>query len=162
MKRMIPHPMLSAALVLMWMVLTSFSLGNLVLGTVLGLVIGWVFRLLEPERPNLRRIWPLVKLMGIVAVDIFRSNLAVAWLIVTRDRRGQRHSEFIEIPLELKDPYALALLAMVLTATPGTAWLSHNSDTGILLMHVFDMREEQDWRDLIHTRYETLLMEAFG
>ncbi|RRH73449.1 Na+/H+ antiporter subunit E [Falsigemmobacter faecalis] len=160
--RLIPHPLLSLALVFMWLLLTSFSLGHLVLGAMLGLVIGWIFRLLEPERPKLRRIWPLVKLSGIVALDILRSNIAVARLILTRGRHGKRRSEFLEVPLELKDPHALALLAMIVTATPGTAWLSHDMDSGILILHVFDLVEEDDWRTLIHNRYETLLMEAFG
>lgn len=162
MTRLIPHPLLSLTLILMWLLLTSFSLGHLVLGTALGLIIGWFFRLLEPEQPRLRRVWPLVKLMGIVAVDILRSNIAVAWLILTRGRHGSRRSGFLEIPLELKDPHALSLLAMIVTATPGTAWLAHDMDSGVLVLHVFDLIDEDDWRELIHTRYETLLMEAFG
>lgn len=162
MTRLIPHPLLSLALLVMWLLLTSFSLGHLLLGAILGLFIGWVFRLLEPEQPKLKRIWPLVKLAGIVALDILRSNIAVARLILTNGRHGQRHSDFLEIPLELKDPHALALLAMIVTATPGTAWLSHDTDTGILILHVFDLVDTDDWRTLIHTRYETLLMEAFG
>jgi multicomponent K+:H+ antiporter subunit E len=54
------------------------------------------------------------------------------------------------------------MLAVIITATPGTAWLEYDDETGILLLHVFDMVEEADWQDLIANRYEALLMEAFG
>lgn len=162
MTRLIPHPLLSLALLFMWMVLTSFSLGNLILGAVVALTAGWFFRLIEPERPKLRRITPLIRLAGIVAWDILRSNIAVASLILTNGRHGKRRSGFLEIPLELKDPHGLTLLSIIINTTPGTAWLSHDTDTGILLLHVFDLIDEDDWRALIHDRYEVLLMEAFG
>ena len=65
------------------------------------------------------------------------------------------------IHLELKDPTALAVLAVILTSTPGTAWLEYNSSDGSLLMHVLDLVEEQEWTDLVKNRYERLLMEIF-
>lgn len=162
MSRLVPHPLLSLALVLMWLLLTRFSLGHLVLGAVIALIAGWALGKVEPERPRLRRIWPLIRLMGIVSVDIIRSNIAVAGLILTRGRHGARKSAFVDIPLRLDDPVPLALLAMIITATPGTAWLEYDEQTGILLLHVFDMVDEAAWQDLIANRYEALLMEAFG
>ncbi|MDR5651692.1 Na+/H+ antiporter subunit E [Ruixingdingia sedimenti] len=162
MSRLVPHPLLSLALVLMWLLLTRFSLGHLLLGVVIALIAGWALGKVEPERPRLRRIWPLIRLMGIVSVDIIRSNIAVAGLILTRGRHGARKSAFVDIPLRLDDPVPLALLAMIITATPGTAWLEHDPDTGVLILHVFDVIDEDEWRHLIRDRYESLLLEAFG
>ena len=93
-------------------------------------------------------------------MDIIRSNLAVAWLILSDGRN--RRSGFVEIPLRLQDPGALALLALILTATPGTAWLEHDRASGVLLLHVFDLKDPEEWRVLIRDRYEALLLEAFG
>jgi len=91
-----------------------------------------------------------------------RSNLAVGRLMLTNGRHGARRSGFVEIPLRLRNPVALALLALIVTATPGTAWLEYDPKTGVLLLHVFDMIDEEDWRVLIRDRYESLLLEAFG
>ena len=77
-----------------------------------------------------------------MTLDIIRSNIAVARLILTGGREGQRRSEFIEIPLDLRSQGALAILAIILTATPGTAWLEYKPATGTLLLHVFDMVDE--------------------
>jgi len=161
MKRFVPHPVLSLFILLMWLLLTRFSPGNLVLGGIIGLVAGWALTGLHPEGPRLRR-WDLIaKLAAIVMYDIIRSNIAVAWLILTGGRNGQRRSEFIEIPLDLRSQSALALLAIILTATPGTAWLEYKPVTGTLLLHVFDLVDEATWRDLIKNRYEALLVEIF-
>ncbi len=161
MSRLIPHPFASLALVLVWLLLNSFSLGHLILGTLVALVAGWALGAVEDRGPRLARPWPMLKLMAIVSVDIIRSNLAVAWLILTRDRHGKRRSAFVDIPLRLRQPLPLAILACIVTATPGTAWIEYDSEEGVLLLHVFDMIDEQEWRDTIRNRYEALLLEAF-
>jgi len=159
MSRLFPHPVLSLLLLAMWLLLTRFSPGNLVLGGIIGLAAGWALTGLHPQAPRLRR-WDLIaKLLAIVTLDIIRSNIAVAWLIVTGGRQGRRRSEFIEIPLELRSQGGLAILAIILTATPGTAWLQYSPASGTLLLHVFDLVDEATWRDLIKNRYEALLLE---
>jgi multicomponent K+:H+ antiporter subunit E len=94
-----------------------------------------------------------------VVFDIVRSNLAVARLILRRDQRT--HSGFVAIPLTLVDPYGLAVLACIITSTPGTIWVSHDSGASILLIHVLDLVDEQTWIDSIKRRYEQLLLEIF-
>lgn len=161
MSRVIPHPFLSLVLVGMWILLTDPTLGHLVLGTLVALVAGWAYGAVAPESPRVRSVTAITRLMWIVALDILRSNLAVAWLIVTGGRHGQRRSGFVEVPLRIKDPVSLAILAIIVTATPGTAWLAHDPEGDVLLLHVFDLVDPDDWRHLITQRYEALLMEAF-
>lgn len=162
MSRIIPHPFLSLALLLMWLLLTHLSVGHLILGTTVALVAGWAFAPIAPPTPRLRSPAAFLRLCGIVTADILRSNLAVAWLILTQGRNGERRSGFVEIPLRLTDPTPLAMLAIIVTATPGTAWLEHDSGRGVLILHVFDLVEPEHWRRLITERYEALLQEAFG
>ena len=161
MSRLFPHPLLSLALLFLWLLLNTFSLGHFVLGSIVAILAARAFAPLEPDRVILRRPLALVRLFFIVGYDIIRSNIAVARLIMTGGRHGERHSDFIEIPLRLRGPAPLALLSMIVTATPGTAWLEYDEETGVLLLHVFDLVESQDWVDLIGNRYESLLMEAF-
>lgn len=161
MTRLLPHPLLSLALVLMWLLLTSFSLGHLVLGATISVIAGLAFARIEPQAPRIRAWWPLVRLAGIVAVDIGRSNLAMAGAL-TVGRNRARRSAVVAIPLRLRDPVALALLALIVTATPGTAWLDYDAATGTLQIHVFDLADEEEWRVLIRTRYEAPLLEAFA
>jgi multicomponent K+:H+ antiporter subunit E len=160
MRRILPHPVLSLGLLVIWLLLTRFSLGHVVLGSVVAVVASWAFARIEPDAARPNAIWPLVRLAGIVFVDILRSNFAVARLLATSGRK--RRSAFVQIHLRLKNRLALAMLAVIVTATPGTAWLEYDEGTGTLLLHVFDMVDEAEWQDLIGNRYEALLMEAFG
>lgn len=159
--RLVPHPFLSLVLVFMWLLLTWFSLGHLILGTVIALVAGWAMGALRPSRPRIRRWTPALRLGFVVTWDILVSNLAVARLILTNGRGGTRRSGFIRIPLELRDPTGLAILSMIVTATPGTAWIEHDRESGVLILHIFDLVDEAAQRDEICVRYEAPLLEIF-
>ena len=160
MKRLLPHPILSLGLVGVWLLLTRFSLGHLMLGSAVAVVAGWSFARIEPGAPRPRALWPMVCLAGVVARDILRSNFAVAWLLAGPG--AGRKSGFVHVQLRLKNRLALRMLAVIITATPGTAWLEYDDETGVLLLHVFDLKDPAEWQDLIANRYESLLMEAFG
>ena len=42
-----------------------------------------------------------------------------------------------------------------------TAWVEYDPDSGILLIHVLDLVDKDEWVALIKNRYEALLMEIF-
>lgn len=160
MSRVLPYPLLTAALLLMWMSLTSFSPGQLLLGGCIALAASRAMAALQPSKPRLRR-WQLIpQLIGTVALDILRSNIAVASIILQGGRRS-RASGFVAIPLDLRDRTGLAVLACIVTSTPGTAWIEYAHDTGMLLIHVLDLVDEEEWIALIKNRYEAQLMEIF-
>lgn len=160
MTRLLPFPLLAAALFLMWLLLNGISVGQVLLGTIVAVGTALLVVPLRPERLSIRRWSAIPRLVGVVTVDVIRSNLAVARVIAAPSRAGHT-SGFIDIALELRNPTALAVLACILTCTPGTAWLEYRSSTGRLLFHVLDLVDEEDWINLIKRRYEPLLMELF-
>lgn len=160
MSRIFPHPLMIASLIVMWLLLTSFSLGQLIVGTLVALAAAQGLAALHPAKPRLRRWDLLPRLVATVLYDIVRSNIAVATIILQGQRR-ERKSGFLTIPLDLRDPMGLAILAIIVTSTPGTAWLDYNAARGTLLLHVFDLVDESEWLDLIKNRYEHLLREIF-
>jgi multicomponent K+:H+ antiporter subunit E len=162
MTRLLPHPLLTAALVLIWLLLTRFSVGQFLLGSAIAVFAGLALARIEPQAPRVRSWRALLRLFARVSVDIVRSNWAVARLVLTEGQPGRRTSAFVVVPLRLRDPVPLALLALILAATPGTAWLEHDPAAGTLLLHVFDMIDEDAWRAVIRDRYESLLLEAFA
>ncbi|QRM57337.1 Na+/H+ antiporter subunit E [Sinorhizobium sp. BG8] len=157
---MLPYPLLTASLVGMWLLLNGFSIGHLLLGTLVAVFASWGMAALQPTKPRLRRWYLLPKLVLILLYDIALSNLAVARIILGR-RSVSRQSGFVTVPLDLSDDTALAVLSVVLTSTPGTAWVEHNSKEKTLLIHTLDLADENHWRDLIKNRYEKLLMGIF-
>lgn len=161
MSRLVPHPLLSLGLLIMWGVLTSFSIGQMLLGTVIALVAGRAAATIEPNHMRFRRPDLFLKLFFIVGLDIIRSNFGVVMLILTRERHGERRSGFVEIPLTIRSDGALAGLAVIITATPGTTWVEYDSRSGTLLLHVFDLLPRDNWALIVQNRYQPLLARIF-
>lgn len=157
--RLIPFPLLTAALLAMWILLTGFSPGHVLFGAVIAVMVSRTMLSLRPERPTLRIGRAAAKLALIVIGDIIRSNIAVAKIILLRP--PERCSGFIELPTALRSPDALAMLAIIITATPGSLWVQHDAHRHIILIHVLDLVDEEQWVELIKLRYEHLLTEIF-
>ena len=160
MSRLVPYPLLALSLWVMWLLLNGASPGHMALGLPIALFAARTMAALQPSKPRIRRWAAIPRLIGIVFVDILKSNIAVSRIILAAPISASR-SGFIHIPLTVRDRTALAVLACMLTATPGTAWVEYNSRRNRLLLHVLDVGDEQHWIDLVQDRYEPLLMEIF-
>lgn len=162
MRQLLPHPLLAICLLLLWLLLNqSWSLGHVLLGSVVAVAASWTMAALQPERVQVRSWAAVLRLGCVVAADIGRSNIAVARLVLFPGRRD-RVSGFIRLPLDITNRYALTVLACVITATPGTLWVQFDRGSGVLLVHVLDLVDEEEWIRLIKRRYERLLIEIFG
>jgi len=160
MTRILPYPLLTAALFVMWLLLNQVTVGHVVLGGVVALAASLAMKALQPAKPKLRRRDQIPVLVAVVLVDILKSNIAVAGLIL-RGRRRQKTSGFLAIPLELRDRTGLAVLACIITSTPGTAWVDYHSGKSELLIHVLDLTDPEGLTEQIKQSYERRLMEIF-
>lgn len=159
--RLLPYPIGSAIFLGFWLLLNqSLSMGHIILGAGTGLIGGWALAALEQPNARPRRLLKVLRLVVVVLADIVRSNIAVARIILGFGRRGRRPG-FIEIPLELRNPYALAVLACIITSTPGTLWVKFEEPSGTLTIHVLDLVDKADWISTIKIRYEQSLLEIF-
>lgn len=156
----VAHPYISIGLVALWLLLTGFSTGNLILGIMIAGIAVMAMRPLELPRSKVK-LWPLFRLFGIVFVDIIKSNIAVATMALAGPDAASEHSGLLDMEIDLDDRNALCLLALVLTATPGTAWLEYDPKTRKLLLHILDLRDPEEWRRVVQHRYVRLLKEAF-
>ena len=161
MRRVLPHPKLFLALLVMWLLLNqSVAPGHILFGAIVAFGGAWAMVALQPEPVRPHRPGAMLTLAGRVFVDVFRSNLAVGRIILGGKDRAA-HAGFMTLQLELRNNYGLAVLAIILTCTPGTLWLNYNPARGTLLLHVLDLVDEEQWARLIKDRYERLLMEIF-
>ena len=161
MNRWLPSPPLSLALFVVWLLLNqSLHAATLLFAAVLAVVVPLLTRGLRPATVRMRRPGVALRLVGHVLADLVQSALSVAWLLLTR-RTDDIHARFVQVPLTMRDANGLAVLAMVLCLTPGTAWAEVSFDRSTLLIHVFDLDDEAAFVALIQQRYERPLMEIF-
>ena len=146
---------------MLWLLLSrSVSAGHLILATVLAVLVPLLTGGLRPLPVRIRRPGMVLRLGLRVVADTIASNLAVVLFLVFPSRR--RHaSGFVHIPLKLRDPNALAVLAMIVCITPGTAWAEISLDRSMLLLHVLEVDDPQTIATHVKERYERPLMEIF-
>ena len=158
----LPFPIVSLALCALWLLLNqALDPANLLFGAALGIAVPLLSRRLQPlGYPRLRAPLTFVRLIAMATVEIVRSCFNVCHIILFRDHRTV-NSQFIRIPLTMRDPYGLAMLSCLINMTPGTVWVEIFPDRHELALHVFDLHDETWWVDTIKTRYERPLMAIF-
>lgn len=154
-------PLLPPFLTGMWLLLNdTLAPGQVILGIMLASLITVAITTLRPLPAWPHRLHVAIGLIWHVVIDIIRSNLAVGKIILGATRR-QPQTGFMKIPLDLRDPHGLAMLSIIITATPGTVWSGHDPDNNVLTLHVLDLQDEAGWIHTIKGRYEAPLMEIF-
>jgi len=158
MRRFLPAPLLSASLFAMWLVLQrSVAAGDVLVALFLCVAIPLACAPLRPLRVRIRRPLVLVRLILVVGGDVVLSNLHVALCVL---RRRAPRSAFVRVPLDISDPNALASLCVITTVIPGTVWTELVDGHGLLL-HVFDVEDEEEFVAHFKERYERPLKEIF-
>jgi len=160
-RRLFPAPLLSVVLFILWLLLNqTVSAGHMVLGGIVAIVIPVLTGGLRPLPVRIRRPGSVLRLALRVVRDTIASNLAVARLFIWPSSR--RHpSGFVHIPLTMRDPNGLAVLAMIVCITPGTAWAELSLDRTVLLLHALELDDPQATIEHVKSCYERPLMEIF-
>lgn len=160
-RRLVPHPVLTLTLTAVWlMLLNEVSLGGLVFGLILGLVLPIVTAPYWPARPRLKNLPMMVEYAAIVLWDICVANVVVAMIILFR-RNADLRSCFVTVPLDLHTPEAITVLAGTITMTPGTLTADVAADGRALLIHCLHAPDPDAVRADIKARYERRLKEIF-
>jgi multicomponent K+:H+ antiporter subunit E len=161
-KRWLPYPFVSLSLWALWLLLNqALDPANLLFGAALGIAVPLLSRRLQPfGYPRLRAPATLARLLAMASVEVVRSCFNVCRIILLRDHASV-NSQFIRVPLTIRDPYGLAMLSCLINMTPGTVWVEILPDRYELSLHVFDLHDQAWWIDTIQTRYERPLIEIF-
>ncbi len=160
-KRLFPHPLLSFLLFVTWMLLVNqIKLGSMVMALILAIAIPLLTAPYWPNRPLVRNIPAFAAYVLLVIWDIILANIQVARIILFY-RNDQIRSAWIPVPIELKTPEAITMLAGTITMTPGTVTADMSSCGKVLLIHSLHAPDPDAIRDEIKTRYEARLKRIF-
>jgi multicomponent K+:H+ antiporter subunit E len=160
-RRLLPHPLLTVLLTLVWMLLeNTASAGVFVFGLIVALIIPIATSAYWPNRPRLSRPFGMIAYVLIVIWDIVVANVVVAWTVLFKSN-AQMRPTWVSIPLDIKTPEAITILAGTITLTPGTVSADLSSEGHSLLVHCLDADDPDAVRDEIKARYERRLKEIF-
>jgi len=158
---LLPHPFLTVLLALVWVLLqNNVSWGMVVFGLILGVVIPIGTARWWPDRPHSFGGGRMIGYCFLVLWDIVVANVQVAWIVLTKPN-SRMQPAWVVIPLELRSPEAISILAGTITLTPGTVSADLSDEGHSLLVHALDAPDPDAVRDDIKERYERRLLEIF-
>jgi multicomponent K+:H+ antiporter subunit E len=160
-RRLFPHPLLSFVLFFVWMLLVDrLALGSAVMALFLAIVIPMSTAAYWPNRPVVRNIPAFAFYCLLVIWDVIVANIEVAKIILFYPN-SRIKSAFIPVPITLKSPEAITMLAGTITMTPGTVTADMSACGRVLLIHSLHAPDPDAIRDEILNRYEARLKRIF-
>jgi len=156
----LPYPAVSMVLAAVWLLLQqSLAPAHLLSGAVLALLLprllhGFIGDSVHPRSPR-----TMLHLLGVVIWDIVMSNITVARIVLNPASKPQ--PAWVEVPLEAEHPTAIALLAAIITMTPGTVSCVIDERRNSILVHALDCSDAAEMAAQIKQRYERPLRRIF-
>ena len=115
MRRWLPSPLLSLAVLLLWLLLVAdASAGSWLLGATLAVLLPLAGGVLQPQRARFGKLWPALVLARRVLWDIVLSNIEVARRILGPESAIQ--PGLVWVPLDLRDIHAITALPVTIAS----------------------------------------------
>ena len=155
-----PHPLVSIIVGISWVLLAhSLDVATLLMALVLAIVIPFMVKRFIDYTPNIHWV-PAIRLFFVVFWDIVISNINVAKLVLGPTKN--LHPKWFRVPLDTRHEEVNALLAMIITTTPGTVSAGIDQDRGDILVHALSTDDVDAEIETIKQRYEQPLIEIFS
>ena len=147
------------AIALIWAFLhTSYTFKNFFIGFVIGAILLLLFQRRFGQDFYLRKILKVLKLLFIFIKEIVVANFQVFFLVI----KPKLHLRpgIIQLPIDLRSPLKIVILANMITLTPGTLTMEISPDNKILYIHVLDIGDEEAIKNDIRTKFENNIKEC--
>jgi multicomponent K+:H+ antiporter subunit E len=160
-RRLIPDAGLSVTLLIVWLALVSdVHPRTILLGIACAVLIPLAVKPLLPERYDVKSWRTLLRFIPLFLWDVVLANLAVARLVL--GARLELRPAWLVIPLDVTHPYAITMLASVISLTPGTVSAELGEGRRTLLVHALDVEDAEAEVARIKSRYEAPIKEIFS
>lgn len=145
--------LINLTLMALWVASTGeFSYANSALGFLVGFIVLWWLQPLLGPTAYFRKL-PLALWFSLLFLwEVLKSNLRVAWDVVTP--RKYRQPGIVAVPLDAKTDLEIAVLANLITLTPGSLSIDVSEDRRTLYVHAMFVRDPEQVRREIKQRFE--------
>lgn len=150
---------------LLWIVVLAIAWTVLVgelspFSLVSGAILGYIVLLLRRQvRLNLiARAWKLSVLVLYFLWELLLANIRVTIDIITPN--DNIRAGVVAVPLDIKGPVSLAVLANIISLTPGTVTMDVSDDQTVLYIHTMHLTDADEFRREIKEGFERRLMEV--
>lgn len=144
-------------LALAWLLLTGeFTAWNFGIGFLLGLLIlSFISR--ESGAYYVRKILQFTRFLLFFLWELTKANLKVAVYVL--NPRTQIRPGFLAVELEARSDLEIALLANLITLTPGTLSLDTSPDRKYLFVHAMFVDDPESFKRTLKEDFEAKVLE---
>lgn len=159
--RLFPRPVLSFIILVLWLILApTFSIGNVLLASIVAIATPILTASFWPEPLSIQRPLTGLRLFALFIYDVLVANWIVARLVVGPLERLR--PRFIEVPIDIDNDIVATMLGNIVALTPGTVSIDIDRERRVLLIHALSVDDPQALIATIKSRYEAPLKETFG
>lgn len=153
--------LVNVLLALAWVAVSgAISVLNFVFGFALGALALSLIREQVGSVGYLSRMRRIASLFALFVVELFLSAFRVARMVLKPDMEVR--PGIFAYPLAVRRDFEIALLANMITLTPGTLSVDVSEDRRTLFVHAMDLRDPDAARRDIADGFERKIIEAFG
>lgn len=150
---------LNAALALIWAAITgNFTLGNLIVGFVLGYLTLFAIRREFGPSSYFAKVQQVLGFAGYFLWQLLLANFRVVYYVLSP--RLSMQPRVVEVPLEACNDLEVTFLANVISLTPGTLSLDVSRDGRYLYIHFMHAADADAARREIKTGFERLVLSV--
>jgi multicomponent Na+:H+ antiporter subunit E len=141
----------------LWMAMTELSGTNLFIGFVLGYFVLWVSPGVAQRTHYFRRVGQGLRFTGFFLRELAVATARISYDVLTPT--PYMKPAVIGIPLDVETDAEIALLAIVVTLTPGSLALDVSSDRKTLYVHAMYVTDPEALRRDIKRGFERRILE---
>lgn len=150
---------LNIFLALVWTFLQGeLQASNFIVGLVLGYLIIAASQHIMGRRAYVMKVIQVVRFVIFTLWEIFRASLALAWVIV--QPRLTLCPGIVAVPLEACTDMEIAVLANLITLSPGTLTLDVSDDRRTLYVHTMLLEDPEEFRRELKNGFERRVLEV--
>ncbi|MGQ9888782.1 MAG: Na+/H+ antiporter subunit E [Aggregatilineales bacterium] len=144
-----------------WAALSGqFTLENLAAGYAIGYVVLWLARGTLGQSSYFVKVPQAFGFAGYFLWELIKANVRVAYEVLTPGHTMR--PAIVAIPLDVRTPLAITLLAQMITLTPGTLSLDVSSDRRVLYVHAMYVDDVDAFRRSIKNGFERRLRDVLS
>lgn len=152
-----------AGLTVLWAAVTGgFALPNLLLGAVLAGLVTYLLRDRAATPGIWRRLRAALSLAGLFFYELMVSAVRVAPLVLTPRLDARLKPAIVAFPLSVTRDAEIALLANLITLTPGTLSVDVSEDKRFLFVHALTVEDRQALIAEIASGFEARVKAVFA
>jgi len=143
----------------MWMLLNeSYSFSSFFAGFLVGIVLLYLFRRFLPGSFYLRRWFMIFGLLILFIKELIKSNIDIVKLVYKR--QPEVEPGIFALPIDLEKDWEIALLANLITLTPGTLSIAVSRDHSVIYVHAMHIDTIEESINSIKNSFERAILEV--